>query len=654
MALLLFTFALCLAPRYEAIKETVEFEKIDLRSHPCKDSSGCEYICHTLRCKNELFEADTKPKAHKSEAASALVTDIEIEDTSDKSSIDVRCQDPLSCVGSIKINGKYMVTPSGFKLYKYHGYDASIKCGTGDTQSCTGGIYQFLVVGQAIFSGNAQESIITFKKVETATVYVEGTDEKQFFNNLILNEDVHFFHLDASAPHSASGTVVNLHGVKRLREIDPTARDPISRDSSRSTITCAKQGSCAGMVVIAPKIGGDITIECGCGACERMVVMLTQDSSRSVELPSFRDVRIAVCNNPERRINTPKIFILCEGEPSIKLKTGEKDPAGRAICVFEGVSVHPLKEQTRHRLAHKTTRGRDALTNQFNSEKALKDAIEKDLKELEESWDGTKTGVSNNAAWLLEENHLGHWGGVSLEAAYGGWLGVPTTVAQWTLSIAKHMKRGSAEAFATTLGQMVTLTTFSTAFPVLAPLVIIGAIFTGFKVLKWHIERKKRQKWELAVHRARDEVGSFYDADADEDEEEDAEENAIYAKYLSYDYAADGSVVLYDLFSGQKYDPEAMRLQSDDEVRDLSEDIVSDQYWNKPRDFVRIQHSGSGSPLLIGGIVGASTIVVIMLVFCLGLTFGMVIYWGYSQKRALDVKRKEEEMRWIDSKRNEL
>eukprot|EP01083_Nonionella_stella_P255495 876877_1 len=565
MALLLFTFALCLAPRYEAIKETVEFEKIDLRSHPCKDSSGCEYICHTLRCKNELFEAATKPKAHKSEAASALVTDIEIEDTSDKSSIDVRCQDPLSCVGSIKINGKYMVTPSGFKLYKYHGYDASIKCGTGDTQSCTGGIYQFLVVGQAIFSGNAQESIITFKKVETATVYVEGTDEKQFFNNLILNEDVHFFHLDASAPHSASGTVVNLHGVSRVREIDPTARPPISRDSSRSTITCAKQGSCAGMVVIAPKIGGDITIECGCGACERMVVMLTQDSSRSVELPSFRDVRIA-------------------------------------------------------------------LTNQFNSEKALKDAIEKDLKELEESWDGTKTGVSNNAAWLLEENHLGHWGGVSLEAAYGGWLGVPTTVAQWTLSIAKHMKRGSAEAFATTLGQMVTLTTFSTAFPVLAPLVIIGAIFTGFKVLKWHIERKKRQKWELAVHRARDEVGSFYDADADEDEEEDAEENAIYAKYLSYDYAADGSVVLYDLFSGQKYDPEAMRLQSDDEVRDLSEDIVSDQYWNKPRDFVRIQHSGSGSPLLIGGIVGASTIVVIMLVFCLGLTFGMVIYWGYSQK----------------------
>eukprot|EP01083_Nonionella_stella_P156854 508412_1 len=43
--------------------------------------------------------------------------------------------------------------------------------------------------------------------------------------------------------------------------------------------------------------------------------------------------------------------------------------------------------------------------------------------------------------------------------------------------------------------------------------------------------------------------------------------------------------------------------------------------------------SGSGSPLLIGGVVGASAVVIIMLIFCLGLAFGMVIYWGYTQKR---------------------
>eukprot|EP01083_Nonionella_stella_P151215 482886_1 len=51
--------------------------------------------------------------------------------------------------------------------------------------------------------------------------------------------------------------------------------------------------------------------------------------------------------------------------------------------------------------------------------------------------------------------------------------------------------------------------------------------------------------------------------------------------------------------------------------------------------------SVSESPLLIGGVFGASAVVVIMLIFCLGLAFGMVIYWGYSQKRALDVQTKK-------------
>eukprot|EP01083_Nonionella_stella_P258837 884226_1 len=62
---------------------------------------------------------------------------------------------------------------------------------------------------------------------------------------------------------------------------------------------------------------------------------------------------------------------------------------------------------------------------------------------------------------------------------------------------------------------------------------------------------------------------------------------------------------------------------------------------------------GSESSLLIGGVVGGSAVVIIMLIFCLGLAFGMIIYWGYSQKRALDVKRQKEEMRWIgDENRN--
>eukprot|EP01083_Nonionella_stella_P175478 611190_1 len=64
--------------------------------------------------------------------------------------------------------------------------------------------------------------------------------------------------------------------------------------------------------------------------------------------------------------------------------------------------------------------------------------------------------------------------------------------------------------------------------------------------------------------------------------------------------------------------------------------------------------SGSGSSLLIGGVVGASAVVIIVLIFCLGLAFGMAIYWGYSQKRALNVQRKKGEMRnWIDNENNE-
>eukprot|EP01083_Nonionella_stella_P267146 902741_1 len=70
-----------------------------------------------------------------------------------------------------------------------------------------------------------------------------------------------------------------------------------------------------------------------------------------------------------------------------------------------------------------------------------------------------------------------------------------------------------------------------------------------------------------------------------------------------------------------------------------------------------VSGSGSSESLLIGGVVGASAVIIIMLIFCLGLAFGMVIYWGYSQKKALDVNSKKGEMRnWIedDEDRNEV
>eukprot|EP01083_Nonionella_stella_P148236 468889_1 len=40
--------------------------------------------------------------------------------------------------------------------------------------------------------------------------------------------------------------------------------------------------------------------------------------------------------------------------------------------------------------------------------------------------------------------------------------------------------------------------------------------------------------------------------------------------------------------------------------------------------------------LVLGGVIGSSAIIVVLLVFCIGLAFGMVTYWGYTQKKALE------------------
>eukprot|EP01083_Nonionella_stella_P027084 74506_1 len=79
-------------------------------------------------------------------------------------------------------------------------------------------------------------------------------------------------------------------------------------------------------------------------------------------------------------------------------------------------------------------------------------------------------------------------------------------------------------------------------------------------------------------------------------------------------------------------------------------------HHNKP--LIRGQYhdaSGSESSLVIGGVVGASSVVIIMLIFCLGLAFGMLIYCGYSQKRELERKGRKEAMHWIeDENRNDV
>eukprot|EP01083_Nonionella_stella_P280196 953082_1 len=46
--------------------------------------------------------------------------------------------------------------------------------------------------------------------------------------------------------------------------------------------------------------------------------------------------------------------------------------------------------------------------------------------------------------------------------------------------------------------------------------------------------------------------------------------------------------------------------------------------------------------LILGGVIGSGSIVAILVVFCIGLAFGMVICFGYQQKRALEERKKED------------
>eukprot|EP01083_Nonionella_stella_P058310 152755_1 len=46
--------------------------------------------------------------------------------------------------------------------------------------------------------------------------------------------------------------------------------------------------------------------------------------------------------------------------------------------------------------------------------------------------------------------------------------------------------------------------------------------------------------------------------------------------------------------------------------------------------------------LLVGGVVGGGSIVVLFVIFCIGLAFGMIICFGYQQKKALEERKKED------------
>eukprot|EP01083_Nonionella_stella_P000901 2569_1 len=694
--MLLCMIALCSIPTYDAREAfTVDFNNPDQREHKCPRTDGCDYLCRTLRCKNELFHAFTVPKSEQliTEALEASREDLSTMSASGPRTarstreINVHCEDPLSCIGLIKLQGDNGETRTGASLGRLYLFDGSVQCGTADTQSCTGGIYQFLDFKKALFSGNGQEAIITFKQTKKAMVVVGGTNKKQFFNSVIMTEGVNEFLLDVSAPYGGSGSVVDLAGVGGFF--------PSGAEESRtslSTIQCTAMGSCAGMIVMAPSKGGPpIEIECGMGACESMVILLrgsdlyspkkkTKKRSKKKKEEKSSDrghhwTHLAITfhiSSADTGISTatPNIYILCE-----------TNRGSRRACVMQA-KVIKGDDPTRHIVDS------SFLTHQFNKDQDFQRAIADKLQSLAGAWDAERRTVKDTAAYLMEKDGLGKWAGVSLEAAYGGWLNLPAAGAELGFEGIKGL-------FLTGYSGIFAYTTAGTLFPLIAPLAIAGVAFLGFR---YHQKRKKKRelkKWGISTRftgtvpsasasstltrEAREEIGSFYDAYDDE------EENAFTsvsecARYLNYEYATDGSVVLYDFFTGKQYSPETMSLQADDQdgdAKDLveyngdnvdlgqhahSEDyqFVFDHSDGKRADFARlrtdddhtdydgymlpvIEEVNSGGAyekdLVLGGVIGSSAVIVVMLVFYIGFTFGLVVYWGYIQKKALDASK---------------
>eukprot|EP01083_Nonionella_stella_P109260 318391_1 len=173
-----------------------------------------------------------------------------------------------------------------------------------------------------------------------------------------------------------------------------------------------------------------------------------------------------------------------------------------------------------------------------------------------------------------------------------------------------------------------------------------------WEVLKGIDETKWKPKFRESIQRTKNKLA--------DDKSRELNRLKLKDKYMGISFAHNDYENHYDQYGKEFTElqaPNQWQAKAEKEIWDYS--LESDNR-NRYHPLIIGEYnddvSGSGS-LLIGGIVGASTVVIIMLVFCLGVACGMVIYWGYAQKSELEVKRKKEEMRnWIDDDedRNEV
>ena len=222
----------------------------------------CEVVCLPLHCKNELLHS----VAH------------DFETTKVVKSMRVECEENLSCIAKIRMDGgqfeslkdaakpmkhKALISPTHTEVITEKG---ELSCGTLG-QTCVAGQYSMINFKDAYFFGNARDSNIIFKVDHSSFFllvcihcchHVKDTNvhigiynaPDQFIMNSIFTAAVLKFEVDVSkeASHSLSGNVFNLGGL--------------DLDEGTAIFNCHGKSSCAGLLIIAKSCGGPIVFNC--------------------------------------------------------------------------------------------------------------------------------------------------------------------------------------------------------------------------------------------------------------------------------------------------------------------------------------------------------------------------------------------------------
>eukprot|EP01083_Nonionella_stella_P138061 420105_1 len=205
--------------------------------------------------------------------------------------------------------------------------------------------------------------------------------------NTVLTDQVRGFEAIARTEHGLSASIFNLGGL--LLDPDPE-QDSEEEFIVKNTveITCLKEGSCAGSIVILKQCGVEVTVKCSNGACPFLVIAL----------PLTDDCK----TRPQRKIR------VIGGDDDVS--PAPDHPPIYVWCPSESKKPYPCVHDS----------GKLKRVEICESLEKLKDSLESDLKELNKHVPPERYSVkADNMRWVLESKQLSYWGGVSLEAAFG-------------------------------------------------------------------------------------------------------------------------------------------------------------------------------------------------------------------------------------------